>query len=181
MAAARARVAGLAMAALAGAVLLPGCSGGGNTLTGSLDEISPLTFDAVIVRASPDVLVVEYDNHPLGSVDGGATGGTDVTFKMAINIDGFQLNKGLDIDLTSSLNDGTPRVACTRAVGQDPRRDLPPIERGDLVLDSNVNYDQTTSGHFHVLFAEGGQIGEGRTVDGTFSATVQNADPGSTQ
>ncbi|MBS2031325.1 MAG: hypothetical protein JST54_25725 [Deltaproteobacteria bacterium] len=169
------------MAALAGSTLLPSCGGGGNSLTGSLDEISPLTFDSVVVRASPDVLVVEYDNHPLGTVDGGASGGTDVAFKIAINIDGLTLNKGLDIDLTSALNDGTPRVACTRAVGQDPRRDLPPVARGDLVLDSDVNYDANASGHFHVLFAEGGQIGEGRTVDGTFSAVVQNADPGSTQ
>jgi len=181
VAAAPSRMAGLAMAALAGSMLVPSCGGASNSLTGSLDEISPLTFDSVVIRASPDVLVVEYDNHPLGTADGGAGGGTDVTFKIAINIDGLTLNKGLDIDLTSSLNDGTPRVSCTRAIGEDPRRDFPAIERGDLVLDSDVNYNQTASGHFHVLFAEGGQIGEGRTVDGTFSASVQQADPGSTQ
>ena len=90
------------------------------------------------------------------------------------------LDQGLDVDLTSTLLDGSLRTSCLRSVGQDPRRNLPLIQRGDLVLDSNVNLDQTASGHFHILFGQGGELGEGRTVDGTFSAVVANAEPGST-
>lgn len=168
--------------ALAAAVGLAGCNGPANALTGSLDEVAPLQFDTVVVRASPGVLVLEYDRFPQGgAADGGlsAAGGTEVVFKMTVLIAGLQLNKGLTIDLTSTTPDGTPRTSCGRAVGTDPRRDLPPITRGTLVLDSDVNLGAQAQGHFNILFGEGGQIGEGRTVDGSFSAPAQDANPGS--
>jgi hypothetical protein len=181
---ARAGRGALCGAALVSALGLWGCGSGSNSLTGSLDEVAPLEFEAVVVRASNNVLVLEYDGFPQGTTgdaDGGSggAGGTDVVFKMAVNIQGLKLDNGLDVDLTSRLDDGSPRVACTRAVGDDPRRELPPIQMGNLILDSDVNIGQNASGHFHILFGEGGQVGEGRTVNGTFSAPTQDADPGS--
>lgn len=167
------------MAALV-ALGLCGCSQPPNSLTGSLDEIASLQFDSTVVRASPDVLVVEYDRFPQGGAgDAGAGGGTDIPFKMSVKITGLQLNKDLTIDLTSATADGLARTSCVRSVSNDPRRDLPPIKRGELVLDSDVNIGKVATGHFHILFGEGGQIGEGRTVDGTFSAPAQDANPGS--
>jgi hypothetical protein len=167
-----------------GALGFVGCGQPANSLTGSLDEIAPLQFDSTVVRADPDVLVIEYDRFPQAQgtqVDAGpaatGAGGTDVVFKVAIQIAGLQLNKDLDLDLTSATSDGTPRTSCTRAVGTDPRRDLPPVKRGELVRDSDVNIGQPAKGHFHILFGEGGEIGEGRTVDGTFSAPAQDANP----
>ena len=168
-----------------GAALLGLCACGKpeNSLVGSVDELASLQFDSVVVRADGDVLVIEYDRHPNGLVsDGGVAGGTDgfdVAFKMTVLINGLTLSQGLDIDLTSHLADGTARVACSRSQTDDPRRAFPPIKRGDLVLDSSVNYDQVAVGHFDILFDEGGDVGEGRTVTGTFSAAVQNANPGS--
>ena len=167
--------------ALAASLALPAC-GGPNQLTGSLDAVAPLQFDAVTVRVDPHVLAVEFDRSAVSDVavaDGGQAAGADVAFKMAVNIDGLQLDQGLSVDLAAPLEDGRVRASCTRAVGTDPRRDLPPIKRGTLVLDANVNYDQVATGHFHILFDMGGDIGEGRTVNGRFRAVAQNADPGS--
>lgn len=166
------------MAVVASGALLGGCAGAPNSLSGSLDEVAPLHVDTTQVRASPEVLVVEYDAFPQGDRDGGASGGTDVVFKLVVDIGGLQLNKDLAIDLASVLPDGTPRVTASRAVGQDPRRDLPRIKRGQLVLESDVNVGQVASGNFHLLFAEGGQVGEGRTVEGHFQAPVADANPG---
>lgn len=166
----------------AGSLALSGCGQPANTLEGSMDEIASLQFDTTVVRADSNVLVVEYDRHPNGAVvDGGSATADnfDVAFKMSVLIAGLTLSKGLVIDLTSRLPDGTPRVACSRAQTDDPRREFPPIVRGTLVLDSAVNYDQVATGHFDILFGIGGDLGEGRTVNGTFSVAVENANPGS--
>ena len=154
------------------------CASPPNALSGSLDEVTPLRFDTSQVRASPDVLVVEYDAFPDGNRDGGAAGGTDVIFKLVVDIGGLQLNRDLAIDLAGALPDGTPRVAASRSVGTDPRRDLPRVKRGELVLESDVNVGKIASGHFHLLLAEGGAVGEGRTVEGHFQAPAADANPG---
>jgi hypothetical protein len=152
-------------------LLLAGCPQAANSLTGSLGEVAPLDFTTVAVRASDTALVVEYQKVPQG-------GTADIIFKLVINPVNLQLNQGLSIDLAELLADGSSRANCIRAVTNDPRRVFPPIKHGELILDSDVNIGKTASGHFNLLFGEGGDLGEGRTVEGTFSAEVGDAAPG---
>jgi hypothetical protein len=167
---------GLLAAALGGVLGAMGCGSPANTLTGSLGEVVPYDFDSVSLKADDSTFVVEYDRGVPADADGGAGG--DVIFKMAVNIDGLKLNKDLVVDLAMPAADGSPRVACTRSVGTDPRRKLPPLQRGTLTLHSDINFNLTGTGELHILFGEGGDVGEGRTVDATFSANVQNANSG---
>jgi hypothetical protein len=150
---------------------LASCGQPDNSLQGSMNEVAPLTFTTTVVRANSNALVVEYQNFPKG-------GGNDVTFKMVIDIANLTLVKNLPIDLSERLQDGNYRATFSRAVGTDPRRNLPTVKLGELDLDSDIIVGAQARGHFHILFAEGGQVGEGRTVEGTFSAPTQDVLPG---
>jgi hypothetical protein len=158
--------------ALATALLgLAACAAPPDTLQGSLDEVAPLAFQTVAVRVNPSILVVEYQFVPKG-------GGAEVPLKMVVTPpDGVPLANGVKINLAEFDVDGNPRAVCSRSAADDPRTRLPPIKLGELDLTSNFAPGSTATGTFHILFGEGGDIGEGRTVDGTFSVTASDPNP----
>jgi hypothetical protein len=141
-----------------------------NTLSGSLDSLTSLQFTSVNVRASSTAMVIEYDQPDATS--------TDVVFKLVINPENLTLSQGLQIDLSELIDPVTPRATASRSIASDPRTQLPPILRGQLTLNDDVSVGGVASGSFYILFGQGGQLGEGTTVNGSFQATVADTNPG---
>ncbi len=138
-----------------------------NTLQGSLGELVSLSFEKVEVQASSPLLLIQYQHTPTG-------GGLEVPFQLELTPPpGQPLANGVQLDLSLKDADGTPRVSTSREATNDPRHTLPPIKFGALTLTSNFAPGATASGQFHILFGAGGDVGEGRTVDGTFSVIAQ--------
>jgi len=151
------------------ALLVAGC-GAGNSLEGSLSDQVSLAFDEVQVQRSATALAVAYLRSPPGG------GGKDTVLKVVAATEGLDLARGLTIDLTQKLADGTTvRGSFTRAVSGDARRDFPPLVRGLIRFDGAPALGAKVSGSFSALFAQGGSVGAGRTAFGDFSAGVTEA------
>ncbi|MHB1846564.1 MAG: hypothetical protein ACYCWW_17210 [Deltaproteobacteria bacterium] len=147
---------------------LAGCSTG-NQLSGSLDELTPLTFTDVVVTLEQGELVVAYHDTP----DGGLASG-DVPFELSVEAGGGPLDAGEVLDLGALDSSGQPLAQATRSVPGDPRS-LPAIQRGTLTLDSPIALGKSGGGHFFLVFEyeQDASLGQGRTVQGSFQAAVE--------
>lgn len=158
-----------------------------NSLGGSLSEVFPLdlsraevaqnhealqvtyfrnrgVFLDVVARVSVSLQAADADGNPLMAPDGG--------------IATIELKPGLRLDLAGRSPTGQLRCAVTHAPGGEPVRNLPPIEKGDLVIDQGGLIGGPMRGNFSMLFKqEGGDVGFGRTLFGTF-ATKESLDAG---
>lgn len=158
-----------------------------NSLGGSLSEVFPLDLSRVEVAQNHEALQVTYfrnrgvfldvvarvsvslqaadaDGNPLLAPDGG--------------IATLVLEPGTRLDLAGRSPTGQLRCAVTHAPGGEPVRNLPPIKKGDFVVDEGGAVGEPMRGNFSMLFEqEGGDVGFGRTLYGTF-ATKQTLDAG---
>ena len=151
-----------ALVPLASLLLLPGCFS--PELEGSLRELLDLHYQSVQINGSPNELAIRYVA-PQGS-------GEDLVLEVAANLDGLTLTDGMTVDLSELAPDGEQRGRLTRNVLNDPRRDFPALQFGQLVLKSVPKSGQTLSGSFSATFAEGTDFAAGRTVFGDFSGKV---------
>ncbi len=143
-----------------------------NTLEGSLSDEMSLGFTSVSIQSTTGAISLAYQTTIPGA------SGLDTIFEIIADTSGVTLgSKGGSINLAQTLPDGLPRGTFTRAVHNDPRSVFPPIVRGTLTFDQNPTVGAKVTGSFDVLFGESGvsDIGSGRTVIGTFSATVEAA------
>ncbi len=146
--------------------LTAGCAAPPNSLEGSLGALVNLTFQKEEVQVSSSILLIQYQYTPGG-------GGLEIPFQLEMTPPaGAALAEGTVLDLTGLKPDGTPIVSCTRAFTNDPRTELPPIKNGKLTLTSNFAIGAVASGTFDILFGEGGDVGEGTTLNGTFSTVA---------
>jgi hypothetical protein len=77
------------------------------------------------------------------------------------------------LDLAEPRPDnGLQRGVMTRNVIADPRMTLPKILRGNLAILSALTPNGTVSGRFNATFVNGVEPGSGRTLYGSFQATV---------
>ncbi|MBI5543472.1 MAG: hypothetical protein HY901_06255 [Deltaproteobacteria bacterium] len=150
--------------ALAAATTLGAC--GGNSLDGSLSEAFDLSFAEVLVRRSEKAVQVTYLRSE----------GREVVIRMTVAIEGVDVSHAGSINLAQEYAPGHPRAAVSRAVDNEPVRQLPAVVQGDLTLDGPPHPGETVSGSFSVRFGEGGDLGSGRTLTGSFSGTVQGTD-----
>jgi hypothetical protein len=139
-----------------------------NQLAGSLSELASLEFDVVEVHLGSGQLVVLYRSQ--------SDAGDDVPFQLAVNVGAMPLAKGATIELGGSDPEGQPVALASRAVAGDSRG-FPAILEGQLKLDSAVAVGQPTTGHFFLVFdyQSDGSLGQGRTVQGSFQATVSSS------
>lgn len=150
----------LATAVLVGAVF--GCSGG-STLDGSIGEAFDLSFSTVEIRRSATAFQVTYLQSE----------GREVIARVTVATEGIDLAK--PVELGGEYAPGHPRTTVSRAVDGEPLLVLPPVEAGTLELDGKAEAGQVVSGSFSVAFAEGGDIGAGRTLSGSFEGEVLEA------
>lgn len=140
----------------------------GNQLAGSLSELASLEFNVVEVQLGTGQLVVLYRSE--------SDAGDDVPFQLAVNIGATPLAKGATFELGGNDPEGQPVAFASRAVAGDPRA-FPAILKGQLQLDSAVAVGQPAAGHFFLVFdyQGDGSLGQGRTVQGAFQATVSSS------
>lgn len=162
------------------AVVAFGC-GEENSLAGSISEIFPTDISRVEVRRNEEALQLTYLRNRgvfldvvarvsvalLDTVDGGVQVGPDGRLKY------LDLAPGTNLALGGEYLPGQNRTTVAHAPGGEPVRVLPPIKRGDLNIAKGGQIGEVTAGDFSVLFGEeGGDLGNGRTMYGNFSANT---------
>lgn len=163
---------------LLAALVLSSC-GLDNSLGGSLGEVFPLDLSKVEVHKNDEALQITYLRNRGVFLDvvvrvsvSMVTDGTAADGGVAT----FALKPGTRIALEGEAPSGVLRTAVTHAPGGEPVRNLPRISRGDLVITEGGAIGETTKGNFSMLFEkEGGDVGFGRTLTGTFSGLTQDA------
>lgn len=145
------------------ALLLAGC--GGNKLEGSLAEAFDLGFSDILIRRTEDAVQITYLR----------SAGNEVVMRVTVVLEGFDVSGGGSINLASEYAPGHPRAAVSRAVDGEPVRSLPPVVQGNLTLGGSCQAGEGCDGTFSLRFGEGGDLGSGRTLVGSFSGTVQGA------
>ncbi|MGI5864239.1 MAG: hypothetical protein ACOX6T_19585 [Myxococcales bacterium] len=148
---------GLAAAVLVGVAL--GCADG-NSLDGSIGEAFDLSFSTVEIRRSATAFQVTYLQSE----------GREVIARITVATAGIDLAK--PVELCGEYAPGHPRTTVSRAVDGEPLLVLPPVKAGRLELDRQPEAGQVVSGSFSIAFAEGGDIGAGRTLSGRFEGEV---------
>lgn len=154
-------------------VCLASCSSD-NSLGGSLSEIFPLDLSRVEVAQNPEALQITYFRNRGVFLD--------VVVRVSVSLqdegvapDGgvptIELTPGKRLDLAGESPTGQLRCAVTHAPGGEPVRSLPRVKKGDLEIIEGGQIGESIKGNFSMLFeAEGGDVGFGRTLVGTFSA-----------
>jgi len=160
-----------ARALVLGAMLLAssGCSSEGGALEGSVTPLLDLRYERVEAQWSPGELAISFVT-PQGS-------GINTQLKVSATV-GDMIPEGyvgpLQINLAEVLKGGAQRGTLGRSVLEEPARTFPPLEVGRLNVDGTpVTAGSRITGDFHVTFVNGTHVFSGRTIFGSFEATVQ--------
>lgn len=156
------------------AVLVAACGlalwscGPENGLGGSLGAVFPLDISRVEIARNPEALQITY------MLNRGVF--LDVVARISVSLEDVVVTPGVKIDLGGLTDAGVERCVVTHAPGGEPVRVMPRVVRGDMVIRQGGEPEQLTKGDFSVLFAsEGGDLGQGRTLFGGFSAEATDA------
>ncbi|MFP2930000.1 hypothetical protein ACLESO_33360 [Pyxidicoccus sp. 3LG] len=154
-----------------GAVLLgsSACSSGGGELEGSVSPLLDLRYERAEAQWAPGELAINFVT-PQGA-------GINTQLKVSARV-GDMIPEGyegpLEINLAEVLEGGAQRGSIGRSVIDEPVRTFPQLELGTLQVDSTpVLAGSTIKGDFHVTFVNGTDVYSGRTIFGSFEATVQ--------
>ncbi len=136
-------------------------------LGGSLEQLIPLDVSGVSVYRNDEGLQVTY-TRSRGLF-------LDVVMRMTVSLSG--LAPGVKaVNLVGDWRPGNPRVTFAHAPGGEPVRLLPRVKRGDLALTEGGGVGVLTKGNFSVVFEDtGGDFGAGRSLNGRFLGTAQDA------
>lgn len=155
--------------------------GADNSLSGSLSEIFPLDISRVEVAQNDEAMQVTYFRNRGVFLD--------VVVRVSVSLqdegvapDGgvptIALKAGKKLELQGESPTGSLRCAVSHAPGGEPVRSLPRVKKGDLVITQGGTIGEKMAGNFSMLFEqEGGDVGFGRTLVGTFSVE-QSLDAG---
>jgi hypothetical protein len=137
----------------------------GNSLNGSMEDLTSLSYSGVAVKLQNNSLVIQYQSF----VDGGG----NIPFELTYNTAGIPLDGGQILLLDAGTTAGLPRAIASRTVIGD-NRTFSAIDRGTLTLATPVVVGQPANGSFFVVFSyqNDDTLGSGRTVYGDFEATV---------
>lgn len=141
---------------------------GETTLSGSLGELFPLDVSRVEVRRNDFALQVTYMRNRGVFLD--------VVARVAVSLEEVELTPGTRIPLEGRTTSGARRATVVHAPGGEPMRNLPDVEKGDLVVTEGGGIEEMTKGNFSMVFAqEGGDLGQGRTLVGSFAGVALDA------
>ncbi|WP_426749312.1 hypothetical protein [Myxococcus sp. Y35] len=158
-------------ASWSGAVLaaaLCACGGEGGRLEGSVTSLLDLRYDRAEAQLAEGELSVSFLTQQ-GT-------GTNTVLKVSAQVEDM-LPEGytgyLDVDLAEVLANGAQRGAVGRNVLDEPARTFPALRVGGLEVKALPSQQgQRISGEFHVTFVNGTHPYSGRTIFGSFEATV---------
>ena len=152
-----------------------------NSLSGSLGEVFPLDISRAEVNQNFEALQITYYRNRGVFLD--------VVVRVSVSLqdegvaaDGgiptIVLKPGKKLELAGDSQTGQERCAVSHAPGGEPTRSLPRVKKGDLVITEGGNIGEAMKGNFSMLFEQqGGDVGFGRTLVGTFAVT-QSKDAG---
>ncbi|NTX05044.1 hypothetical protein [Myxococcus llanfairpwllgwyngyllgogerychwyrndrobwllllantysiliogogogochensis] len=144
------------------------CSDEGGALEGSVSPLLDLKYKRAEAVLAEGELSINFVS-PQGS-------GVNTVLKVSARVgdmipEGY--TGGLTINLAEALEGGAQRGVIGRSVLDEPARVFPQLERGSLVVDNlPTAQGQRVTGDFHVTFVNGIDIYSGRTIFGSFEATV---------
>jgi hypothetical protein len=143
------------------ALTLTSC-GADNSLGGSVSELFPLTVSTVdVLRNDFAVQVTYYANR-----------GTflDVVARIVVSTKDIDLRPGVRIPLEGEGEPGHQRTSVAHAPGGEAVRAFPNVKKGDMVINELGLEGRPSKGNFSLVFESvGGDLGQGRTLTGTFS------------
>jgi hypothetical protein len=149
--------------------LMTAC-GQGPHLEGSVTSLLDLRYEVAEAQANEEEVSVSF------LTEQGA--GENTILKVAALLEELQFTPGVAIDLAQVLGD-TPdspqRGAVSRSVLDEPQREFPRLLRGGLIFDKALDAFtpcSKVSGELHVTFVNGTDVYSGRTIFGSFEATV---------
>ena len=156
-----------AAAVAACALAFVGCAPD-NTLSGSLGELLSLDVSRMEVRRNDQALQVTYlRNRGIF---------LDVVARLSVSLEDLTIVPGARIPLEGQTDAGTWRASVVHAPGGEPVRNLPNVKKGDMVVLEGGQIGEMTKGNFSMVFeSEGGDLGQGRTLVGTFAGTAMDA------
>lgn len=138
-----------------------GC-GPQNTLSGSVDELFSLEVSRMELHRNEEAFQVAYYRNRGANID--------VVARVAISLVDVEFKPGAKIKLAGEYAPGHQRTSVIHQPGGEPVRVFPRVKNGDLVLRKGGEPEELTEGDFSMVFEdEGGDLGAGRTLVGSFS------------
>ncbi len=145
------------------------CGDGDKTLEGSVSPLLDLRYERAEALLAEGELSVSFVT-PQGS-------GVDTKLKVSAQVADMlpeEVYTGpLTVDLAEVLEGGAQRGAIGRSVLDEPVRTFPQLRLGTLFVDAMpLEQGQRITGEFNVTFENGTDVYSGRTIFGSFEATV---------
>ncbi len=141
---------------------------GSGTLEGSVAPLLDLRYDQVQAGLAEGELAVDFI-----SVKGAAGTVLKVSARVADMLPEEAYTGPLTVDLAEVLEGGVQRGAIGRSVLDEPVTTFPPLRLGTLFVDAMpLETGQRVTGEFNVTFENGTDVYSGRTIFGSFEATV---------
>ncbi len=134
-------------------------------LDGSIAEAFDLGFSTIELRRNAKAIQISYLK----------SSGHEVVMRVTYVTVGVEVVAGKALDLGGEYEEGHPRTSVVRAVDGEPLRQLPPVAKGTISFESAPDIGKLVSGNFGCTFGEGGDVGSGRTLSGTFKGKVIEA------
>lgn len=141
---------------------------GSGTLEGSVAPLLDLNYDNVQAALAEGELSVSFVSleAPLGTV-------LKVSARVADMLPEEVYTGPLTVDLAEELDGGVQRGAIGRSVLDEPVITFPQLRLGTLFVDAMpLETGQLVKGEFNVTFENGTDVYSGRTLFGSFEATV---------
>lgn len=140
---------------------------GDNELSGSVDQLFPLSVSWVEMLRNDHAFQVSYYANRAAEVD--------LVARVTVYVGDTGLDAGVTYPLEGEYAPGHPRTTVVHMASGEAQRVFPRVERGQLRLEEGGGANEPTSGWFGMLFETGDVYGSGRTLDGTFSGTPRDA------
>ncbi|MBI3186034.1 MAG: hypothetical protein HYZ28_28185 [Myxococcales bacterium] len=145
-----------------------GCRPQGGVLSGSVGELFSLQVSRIELSRNEEAFQVTYLFNRAAELD--------VVVRITVALKGVDFSPGKRISLDGEYEPGHARTTVVRVPGGEPARRFPPVKKGDLNLGSGGGADEPTDGDFSMVFdSTGGDIGQGRTLVGSFAGTPVDA------
>lgn len=138
-----------------------------NTLEGSVDALFPLSVSQVDMLRNGDAFQVSYYANRGADID--------LVARISVYVGDTGIDAGVPLAIQGEYAPGHQRATVVHLTAGEAERVLPPVERGDLMVEQGGGIGQPTRGSFAVLFVQGDAYGSGRTLDGTFAAVPRDA------
>lgn len=148
--------------------LVASCGCGSDVaLSGSVDEVFPLTVSRVEILRNVEALQLGYYNNRGVELD--------LVARVTVALEGAELQNGRRLALEGDTPSGVARCDVVHIAGGEPARTLPRVKKGDIVLSSGAKDGEAVRGTFSMLFEDNGGFGGGRTMEGSFKGQARDA------